>query len=59
MVVRRIPTIREIYKGIRKPAAPPSRVERDQRESIRCRDDREEIEKHKGSRKRAGSDQED
>ena len=54
-----MPTIREIYKGIRKPAAPPSRVERDMRESIRSRDDREEIEKHKGSRKRAGSDRED
>jgi len=58
-VARRMPTIREIYKGIRKPAPPPSRVERDRRESIRCRDDREEIEKHKGSRKREGSDRED
>ncbi len=58
-MARRMPTIREIYKGIRKPATPPSRVERDLRESIRCRDDREEIEKHKGSRKRAGSDRED
>ena len=42
--------IRDIYKGIRKPVAPPTRVERDRRSEIRHREDSREIEKHKGSR---------
>jgi hypothetical protein len=43
--------IRDIYKGLRKPVAPPTRIERDRRSEIRDREDDLEIEKHKGSRK--------
>ncbi len=51
-MAKRLPGIREIYKGIRKPGAPPTRVERDEREKIRGREDAREIEKHKGSTRR-------
>jgi hypothetical protein len=49
--VKHRPGIRDIYKGLRKPVAPPTRVERDRRSEIRDREDSEEIEKHKGSRR--------
>lgn len=54
-----MPNIRDIYKGIRKPGAPPTRVEGDRRQQIRGREDAREIEKHKGGRRRGGSDGED
>lgn len=44
--------IRDIYRSIRKPGAPPTRVERDERGKIRGREDAREIEVHKGSRNR-------
>ena len=57
--MKRLPNIRDIYKGIRKPGAPPTRVEGDRRQQIRGREDAREIEKHKGGRRRGGSDGED
>lgn len=51
--------IRDIYKGLRKPVAPPTRVERDRRDEIRDREDSEEIEKHKGSRRSRGRSDEE
>jgi hypothetical protein len=50
--MKRVPNIRDIYKGIRKPGAPPTRVEGDRRQQIRGREDAREIEKHKGDRRR-------
>jgi hypothetical protein len=49
--VKRRRGIRDIYKGLRKPVAPPTRVERDRRSEILDREDSREIEKHKGSRR--------
>jgi hypothetical protein len=57
--MKRVPNIRDIYKGIRKPGAPPTRIEGDRREQIRRKEDVREIEKHKGDRKRGGSNGED
>jgi hypothetical protein len=51
-VVKRKPGIRDIYKGLRKTVAPPTKVERDRRSEIRDREDIDEMEKHKGSRRR-------
>ena len=41
-------TLREIYKGIRKPVPPPTRVEPDRREKIKRREDRKEMDRHRG-----------
>jgi hypothetical protein len=57
--MKRVPNLRDIYKGIRKPGAPPTRVEGDRRQKIRGREDAREIEKHKGGRSHGGSDRED
>jgi len=48
--VKRRRGIRDIYKGLRKTVAPPTRVERDRRDEIRQREDSREIDKHRGSR---------
>jgi len=57
--MKRPRTVRDIYKGIRKPGAPPTRVEKDRREEMRDREDRREIEKHEGTRGPSGSEKED
>ena len=44
-------TLRSIYKGIRKPVPPPTRVEPDKREKIKRREDRKEIDRHQGRRR--------
>lgn len=41
-------TLQEIYRGIRKPMAPPERVEKDRRQKLRRREDDREIEMHRG-----------
>ena len=43
-----MPSFSEIYRSVRKPVAPPTRVERDRREEIRRKEDEREVEKHKG-----------
>lgn len=58
-MMKRRPGIRDIYKGLRKPVAPPTKVERDRRDEIRDREDSEEIEKHKGSRRSRGRSDEE
>lgn len=57
--MKRPRTVRDIYKGIRKPGAPPTRVEKDRREEMRDREDRREIEKHEGTMGPSGSEKED
>lgn len=47
---KRLPTFKEIYKGIRKPVPPPERVERDKREELDRKGARKEIDEHKGRR---------
>ena len=54
MAVKRRTGIRDIYRGLRKPVAPPTKVERDRRDEIRDRENDREIEKHKGSRRSGG-----
>ena len=40
--------LRDIYKGIRKSVPPPTRVEPDRREKIKRREDRKEMDRHRG-----------
>ena len=51
---KRQPRIREVYKGVRKPVPPPTRVEPDRREKLRRGEDKKEIEDQikRGKRKR-------
>lgn len=44
--MKKLPDIREIYKGVRKPVPRPTRVREDEREKIRRREDEKEI--HQG-----------
>ncbi len=39
--------LRDIYKGIRKPVPPPTRVEPDRRDKIKRSEDRKEMDSHK------------
>ncbi|MBU4302543.1 MAG: hypothetical protein L6427_03435 [Actinomycetia bacterium] len=41
-------TLRDIYKGIRKPVPPPTRVEPDRREKMKRREDKKEMDRHRG-----------
>jgi hypothetical protein len=52
--MKRLPGLREIYHGVRKPVAPPTRVERDRREGIRKKADMKEMKRHKGKREDGG-----
>lgn len=58
-MAKRLPGIREIYRGMRKPTAPPTRVERDRRDEIRGREDDKEIERHRGKLKRGDAGREE
>jgi len=51
---KRQPRIREVYKSVRKPVPPPTRVEPDRREKLRRSQDKKEIEDQikRGKRKR-------
>jgi hypothetical protein len=51
---KRQPRIREVYKSVRKPVPPPTRVEPDRREKLRRGEDKKEIEDQikRGKRKR-------
>jgi len=53
--VKKLPTMREIYKSVRKPGAPPTRVERDRRGELRRRDDLRRIEE--GRKERDGREE--
>ncbi|MHB8894892.1 MAG: hypothetical protein ACYC99_06900 [Candidatus Geothermincolia bacterium] len=44
--------IKEIYRSIRKPMAPPTRQEPDEREDLKGRDARREMDEYRGSRGR-------
>jgi hypothetical protein len=41
---KRRPRIREVYRSVRKPVPPPTRVEPDRREKLRKNRDKKEIE---------------
>ena len=49
---KRLPRIREVYRGVRKPVPPPTRVEPDRREKLRRNQDKKEIEDQKKRGKR-------
>ena len=49
--MKRAPRLSEVYRGIRKPTAPPTRVEKDLREKIRGREDKKDIDRHTGSKR--------
>ena len=57
--MKRVPGPSEIYRGIRKPTAPPTRVEKDLREKIRGREDKKDIDRHTGSRRPTDNGRED
>ncbi|HEY5532278.1 MAG TPA: hypothetical protein VIK22_09810 [Candidatus Anoxymicrobiaceae bacterium] len=57
--MKRAPRLSEIYRGIRKPTAPPTRVEKDLREKIRGREDKKDIDRHTGSRRPTDNGRED
>ena len=42
------PNLKEIYKGIRKPMAPPTKAERDRRTELEDEEARREMERHQG-----------
>lgn len=42
------PNLKEIYKGIRKPMAPPTKAERDRRAELEDEEARREMERHQG-----------
>lgn len=42
--------LRDIYRGIRKPVAPPTRVDKDKREKLKRKEARKEIDRHVGRR---------
>jgi hypothetical protein len=48
--------LRDIYKGIRKPMAPPTRAERDRREELEREDTRREIDRYEGRKKKRGEE---
>jgi len=61
-VAKRLPGLVEIYKGIRKSVAPPTRAQRDRRDDLKREVARREMEKHKGYRgsgDAGGSERED
>jgi hypothetical protein len=39
-------SLRDIYRGVRKPVPPPTTVEPDKREKIKRREDKKEMEKY-------------
>ncbi|MFH1149646.1 MAG: hypothetical protein V1748_04145 [Actinomycetota bacterium] len=49
-------TLQEIYRGIRKPMAPPGKVEQDRRGKLREKEDRREMERHRGRGSTRGED---
>lgn len=49
--MKRLPNFREIYRGVRKPTPPPTRVEQDRRGRMKREEDAEEIRKHTGRRR--------
>ena len=42
------PDLKEVYKGIRKPMAPPTKAERDRSAELERQEAEREIERHKG-----------
>ena len=42
------PSLKDVYKGIRKPMAPPTRAERDRRAELEREEARREMERHTG-----------
>ena len=40
-------SFRDIYRGVRKPVPPPTRVEPDKREKMKRREDKKEMDRHK------------
>lgn len=52
----KLPKLREVYRGVRKPMAPSVKVEPDRRGKIRKRENGKEIEKHEGRRKRSDNE---
>jgi hypothetical protein len=42
------PSLKEVYKGIRKPMAPPTKAERDRRAGLEGEEAKREMERHKG-----------
>lgn len=40
---KRLPNIRDIYRGMRKTVPPPSRIEPDSRQKLRRKEDKKEI----------------
>jgi hypothetical protein len=56
--VKRLPSIREIYRGVRKPVPPPSKVQSDRREEIRRKEDRKYVDRELRRGGRHGRDEE-
>jgi hypothetical protein len=52
--MKRLPSLRDVYKGIRKPVAPPTRVERDRRDDIKSREARKGMDGYRGRGGRRG-----
>jgi hypothetical protein len=57
--MKQLPSFKDVYRSIRKPMAPPTKTQRDEREDMRRRDDRRQMEKYKGARGRGRSDSDD
>lgn len=57
--MKRLPNIREIYRGVRKQVARPTRVESDKRAKIRKKEDENEISGHVGRSRIRGPDREE
>ena len=47
--------LRDIYKGMRKPTPPPTRVERDERARIQEKRDKREMRSYEKKRRRKGA----
>lgn len=56
---RRASKIREVYRSIRKPGAPPTRVETDRRGKLRHRDDEREMERYAKARRQEDPEREE
>lgn len=46
--MKRLPDVHEIYKRIRKRTPPPTSVQKDRRDELRRKEDRKEMEEHRG-----------
>lgn len=52
-------SMKDLYKGIRKPVPPPTKSERDRRRDLQSRDARKEIEEHTSEKRREGAGEDD